>query len=105
MTLDIDTFYNHTESAVAQINTDLSVELTKWFFVGVGERLRRAGTVPVKGDLFNTLSLNEHLVQEHTTHFYTGQMGVVLQYKSNVVTQAYYDKHTRVCPETYGEDA
>jgi hypothetical protein len=103
ITVDIDSFYNHTESAVAQINTDLSVELTKRFFVGVGERFTRAGTVPVRGDLFNPLSLNEQLVQEQTTHFYTAQMGLVLPYNFNFVTYAYYDRNTGVFPEiNYG---
>jgi LPS-assembly protein len=103
MTLDIDSFYNHTETAVAQINTDLSVELTKRFFVGIGERFTRAGTVPVRGDLFNPLSLNEQLVQQQTTHFYTGQMGIVLPYNFNFVTHAYFDKNAGVFPEiNYG---
>jgi len=103
ITLDIDSFYNHAESAVTQVNTDLNVELTKRFFVGVGERFTRAGAVPVKGDLFNPLSLNEQLVQDQTTHFYTAQAGVVLPYNFNFVINGYYDRHAGVFPEiNYG---
>jgi LPS-assembly protein len=101
--LEIDTFYNHYESAVVQINTDISVELLSRFYVSIGERFTRAGTVPVKGDLFNPLSLNEQLVQTQTTHFYSAQFGVTLPYNFYFVTRGFFDEKDGVFPEiNYG---
>jgi len=102
-TLDVDVFYNHAESAVSVVNTDLQVELTKRFFLGVGQRFSRAGSVPVRGDLFNPLTLNEALAQTQTTHFYTAEAGVALPYNLYAVARAYYDRNDGVFPETnYG---
>jgi LPS-assembly protein len=101
--LDIDTFYNHTESAVSAVNTDLTVELQKRYFFGVGQRFTRAGTIPVRGDLFNPLSFNEALVQTETTHFYFAQAGISLPYSFYFVTRGFYDKNDDVFPEiNYG---
>jgi LPS-assembly protein len=101
--LDIDTFYNHYESAVTQINTDISLELTKRYFFSIGQRFTRAGTVPVRGDLFNPISLNEQLLQTQTTHFYSAQFGAALPYNLYFVTRGFFDKNDGVFPEiNYG---
>ena len=101
--VDIDTFYNHYESAVTQINTDISLELTKRYFFSIGERFTRAGTVPVRGDLFNPISLNEQLLQTQTTHFYSAQFGAALPYNLYFVTRGFFDKNDGVFPEiNYG---
>jgi LPS-assembly protein len=102
-TLDVDAFYDHAESAVSVVNTDLQVELMKRFFVSVGQRFTRAGAVPVRGDLFNPLTLNEALVQTQTTHFYTAEAGVALPYNLYAVARGYYDRNDGVFPEAnYG---
>jgi LPS-assembly protein len=101
--VDIDTFYNHYESAVTQINTDISLELTKRYFFSIGERFTRAGTVPVRGDLFNPISLNEQLPQTQTTHFYSAQFGAALPYNFYFVTRGFFDKRDGAFPEiNYG---
>ena len=101
--VDIDTFYNHYESAVTQINTDISLELMKRYFFSIGERFTRAGTVPVRGDLFNPISLNEQLLQTQTTHFYSAQFGAALPYNFYFVTRGFFDKNDGVFPEiNYG---
>jgi hypothetical protein len=101
--VDIDTFYNHYESAVTQINTDISLELTKRYFFSIGERFTRAGTVPARGDLFNPMSLNEQLLQTQTTHFYFAQFGAALPYNFYFVARGYFDKNDGVFPEiNYG---
>jgi LPS-assembly protein len=101
--VDIDTFYNHYESAVTQINTDITFELTKRYFFSIGERFTRAGNVPVRGDLFNPISLNEQLLRTGTTHFYSAQFGAALPYNFYFVTRGYYDKNDGVFPEiNYG---
>jgi LPS-assembly protein len=103
LTLDIDTFYSPTRDAVVQFNTDLTTALLRRYFVTVGERYTRAGTVPVRGDLFNPLSLNEQLVQTESTHFYFGQFGVALPFSFYFVTRGYWDAHNGVFPEiNYG---
>jgi len=99
--LDVDAFYNHAESAVSVINTDLRVDLTKRYFVSVGQRFSRAGSVPVRGDLFNPLTLNETLVQTETTHFYTAEAGAALPYNLYAVVQGYYDRKDGVFPEVH----
>src|SRR5207244_882532 len=100
---EIDTFYDYYSHAVAQIHTELTVELSKRFFVGIGERYTRAGAVPTRGDLFNPLSLNEQFIQTESTNFYTAQAGIVLPYNFSFVINGYYDKHTGVFPEVnYG---
>ena len=102
-TLDVDIFYNHAESAVSVVNTDLLIELTKRFFFGVGQRFSRAGSIPVKGDLFNPRSLNEALVQTETTHFYTAEAGVALPKNFYAVVRGYFDQKDGVFPEVnYG---
>jgi LPS-assembly protein len=101
--LDIDAFYNHYESAVAQVNTDLTIELLKRYFFSIGERFTRAGVVPVRGDLFNPLSYNENLFQAETTHFYWAQLGIALPYNFYLVSRGFYDKNDGVFPEiNYG---
>jgi LPS-assembly protein len=101
--VDIDTFYNHYESAVTQVNTDITVELTKRYFFSIGERFTRAGNVPARGDLFNPISLNEQLVRTGTTHFYFAQFGAALPYNFYFVTRGYFDKDDGVFPEiNYG---
>jgi LPS-assembly protein len=103
ITVDIDTFYNHYESAVVQVNTDITLELMRRYFFTLSERFTRAGTVPVRGDLFNPLSLNEQLLQAQTTHFYAAQFGVRLPYNFYFVTRGYYDRNDGVFPEiNYG---
>ena len=103
ITVDIDTFYNHYESAVVQVNVDITMELMRRYFFTVSERFTRAGTVPVRGDLFNPLSLNEQLLETQTTHFYAAQFGVALPYNFYFVTRGYYDRNDGVIPEiNYG---
>ncbi len=103
ITIDIDTFYNYYESAVVQINTDITVELSKRYYFTVSERFTRAGTVPVKGDLFTPVSLNEQLMETQTTHFYAAQFGAALPYNFYFVTRGYYDRNDGVVPEiNYG---
>jgi LPS-assembly protein len=103
MTLDLDTFYNHTESAVSAVNTDLTMELQKRYFFSIGQRFTRSGSVPVRGDLLNPLSYNEALVQAETTHFYSAQAGISLPYNFYFVTRGFYDKNDGVFPEiNYG---
>jgi LPS-assembly protein len=103
MTLDIDTFYNHYQNAVVQVNTDLTLELMRRYYVTVGQRFTRPGTVAVRGDLFNPLSLNEELVREERTHFYSAQLGIALPYNFYFVSRGYYDREDGVFPEVnYG---
>jgi hypothetical protein len=102
-TLDLDVFYNHADSAMSAVNTDLRVELTKRYFAVIGQRFTRAGAVPVKGDLFNSLSLNEALVQTQTTHFYIAEAGAALPFNLNFVARGYYDQKAGVFQEVnYG---
>ncbi|HLG44321.1 MAG TPA: LPS assembly protein LptD [Nitrospirales bacterium] len=102
-TLDLDVFYNHADSAVSAVNTDLRVELTKRYFAVIGQRFTRAGAVPVKGDLFNSLSLNEALVQTQTTHFYIAEVGAALPFNLNFVARAYFDQEAGIFQEVnYG---
>jgi LPS-assembly protein len=103
ITVDIDTFYNHYESAVVQVNTDITLELTHRYYFTVSERFTRAGTVPIRGDIFNPLSLNEQMLQTQTIHFYAAQFGAALPYNFYFVTRGYYDKKEGVFPEiNYG---
>jgi LPS-assembly protein len=102
-TLEINTLYDYYANAVVEMHADLTLELSKRFFVGVGERYTRAGAVPTRGDLFNPMSLNEQFIQTESTDFYTAQAGVVLPYNFTFVTNGYYDKHAGVFPEVnYG---
>jgi LPS-assembly protein len=101
--LDVDAFYNHTDSAVSAFNTDIRFDLTKQVFLTIGQRFSRAGSVPVKGDLFNPLTLNDALVQTETTHFYTAEAGVALPYNFSAVVRGYLDQNTGQFPEmNYG---
>lgn len=102
-TLDVDAFFNHEQSAVTVFNTDLTVDLSNRVFLSMGQRFSRIGSIPVRGDLFNPLSLNESLAQVQTTHFYTAQAGVALPYNIYAVVRGYYDRNDGVFPEmNYG---
>src|SRR5207247_11208355 len=89
--LDVDTFYNYTESAVSVLNTDLNCELPNGYFLSLGQRFTRAGPVPVRGDLFNPLTLNDVPIQTETTHFYTAEAGTALPFNLYAVLRGYYD--------------
>lgn len=101
--LDVDAFYDYTESAVASFNTDLRFNLAKEYFFSIGQRFTRAGPVPVRGDLFNPLTLNDVIQQTETTHFYTAEVGKVLPFNLYAVVRGYYDATTGRFPEVdYG---
>jgi LPS-assembly protein len=101
--LDVDVFYNHAESAVSAFNADIRLDLAKRVFLTIGQRFSRAGSVPVKGDLFNPLTLNDALVQTETTHFYTAEAGAALPYNFYAVVRGYLDQNTGQFPEmNYG---
>jgi LPS-assembly protein len=101
--LDVDTFYNYTESAVSVLNTDLNFELRNGYFLSLGQRFTRAGPVPVRGDLFNPLTLNDVLIQTEKTHFYTAEVGTALPFNLYAVIRGYYDAQTGRLPEVdYG---
>ena len=101
--LDVDTFYNHSESAVSVLNTDLNFELRNGYFLSLGQRFTRAGPVPVRGDLFNPLTLNDVLIQSEKTHFYTAEVGTALPFNLYAVLRGYYDAQTGRFPEVdYG---
>ncbi len=101
--LDVDTFYNHSESAVSVLNTDLNFELRNGYFLSLGQRFTKAGPVPVRGDLFNPLTLNDVLIQTEKTHFYTAEVGTALPFNLYAVIRGYYDAQTGRFPEVnYG---
>jgi LPS-assembly protein len=101
--LDVDTFYNHALGKISAFNTDLRVNLTRDFFFSIGQRYTRSGTVAVKGDLFNPMTLNDALSQGETTNFYTADIGVKLPYNLYAVMRGYLDQNTGQFPEVnYG---
>jgi LPS-assembly protein len=101
--LDVETFYNYTDSAITVFNTDLRFSLTTDVFLSIGQRFSRAGSVPVKGDLFNPMTLNDVLIQPETTHFYTAEAGMKLPYNFYAVVRGYLDQNTGQFPEVdYG---
>ena len=103
VSLDVDTFYNHSESAVSVFNTDLNFELRNGYFLSLGQRFTRAGPVPVRGDLFNPLTLNDVLIQTEKTHFFTAEVGTALPFNLYAVIRGYYDAQTGRLPEVdYG---
>ena len=101
--LDVDTFYNHSESEVSVLNTDLNFELRNGYFLSLGQRFTKTGPVPVRGDLFNPLTLNDVLIQTEKTHFYTAEVGTALPFRLYAVIRGYYDAQTGRFPEVnYG---
>jgi LPS-assembly protein len=101
--LDVETFYNYADSAVTVFNTDLRFTLTKEVFLSIGQRFSRAGAVPLKGDLFNPMTLNDVLQQTETTHFYTAEAGIKLPYNFYAVVRGFLDQNTGQFPEVdYG---
>lgn len=101
--LDVDVFYNHERSAVSVFNTDLRFNLRKDVFLSLGQRFTQQGSVAVRGDLFNPMTLNESLVQGNRTRFYTAEAGVALPYNLYAVVRGYYDQEGGVFPEVnYG---
>jgi LPS-assembly protein len=100
--LDVDTFYNY-RSAFPIVNTDLNFELSQEYFFSVGPRFTKAGPVPIRGDLFNPVTLNDVLIQAEKTHFYTAEVGKTLPFNFYAVVRGYYDGQTGRFPEVdYG---
>jgi LPS-assembly protein len=101
--LDVDVFYNHARSAISVFNTDLQIDFARQFFLSVGQRFTHQGPVQVRGDLFNPLTLNDALIQDQKTHFYTGEVGFALPYRLYAVMRGYLDQDTGQFPEVnYG---
>lgn len=101
--LDVDVFYSHAQSAVSVFNTDLRMNLTQDFFLSIGQRFSQQGAVPVRGDLFNPMTLNEALLQPRKTHFYAAEVGVALPYNLYAVARGFFDQEDGVFPElNYG---
>jgi LPS-assembly protein len=101
--LDVDAFYNHADSAISVFNTDLRFNVAKDAFLSIGQRFTRAGSVAVKGDLFNPMTLNEVLVQTDKTHFYTAEAGIALPFNLYAVVRGFLDQNTGSFPEmNYG---
>ena len=101
--LDVDVFYNHAQSAVSAFNSDLQVNLTKDFFLSIGQRFTLPGPVAGRGDLFNPMTLNEVLLQSQKTNFYTAEVGFALPYNLYAVARGYLDQDTGQFPElNYG---
>ncbi len=99
--LDVDVFYNHVVSAVSAFNTDIKVNLTKDFFLSVGQRFTHQGPVTVRGDLFNPMTLNETRFQAQATQFYTAEVGVALPFNLYAVARGYLDQGTGQFPERH----
>jgi LPS-assembly protein len=101
--LDVDVFYNHTDSAISVFNTDLRFNVAKDAFLSIGQRFTRAGSVAVKGDLFNPMTLNEVLTQTDKTHFYTAEAGIALPFNLYAVIRGFLDQTNWSFPEmNYG---
>jgi LPS-assembly protein len=101
--LDVDVFYNHADSAISVFNTDLRFNVARDAFLSVGQRFTRPGSVAVKGDLFNPMTLNEVLVQTDKTHFYTAEAGLALPSNLYAVVRGYLDQNNWSFPEmNYG---
>ncbi len=101
--LDVDVFYSHAQSAVSVFNSDLRMSLTNDFFLSIGQRFSQQGAVPVRGDLFNPMTLNEALLQPEKTQFYTAEVGVALPYNLYAVARGFFDQEDGVFPElNYG---
>ena len=101
--LDMDVFYNHTNSAISAFNTDFRFNLKKDVFVSVGQRFSHQGQVALRGDLFNPMTLNESILQTQKTHFYTAEIGFALPYNLYAVMRGYLDQNTGEFPElNYG---
>ncbi len=101
--LDVDMFYNHEHSAVSVFNTDLRFDLRKDMFISIGQRFTHQGQVAVRGDLFNPMTLNDVLLQDQKTHFYTAEVGFALPYNLYAVARGYLDQDTGQFPEmNYG---
>ena len=97
--LDVDVFYNHTDSAISVFNTDLRFNVAKDAFFSIGQRFTRAGPVAVKGDLFNPMTLNEVLTQTDKTHFYTAEAGIALPFNLYAVIRGFLDQTNWAFPE------
>ncbi len=101
--LDVDVFYNYADSAITVFNTDLRFNVAEDAFFSIGQRFTHAGSVAVKGDLFNSMTLNDVLVQTDKTHFYFAETGIALPFNLYAVVRGFLDQTNWSFPEmNYG---
>ncbi len=89
--LDFDAFIDPKTGTSSVFETDLGLFSNESWYLTVGQRFTRAGDVPIRGDLFNSVSFNTTFRQDENINFTTFEGGATLPFGFRAVAKAYYD--------------
>ena len=90
--VSVDTFYNHDEGQISSWNTDLELAFKPYLSVAIGQRRTRAGSIPIKGDLFNALYLGNREVIDSDRSFLSERIIIDSPWGIRFENRAYFDE-------------
>ena len=94
-----DSFYDPGDGEFSQFNADVRVQAQKNAYVQVGYRHTQAGPIPRRGDIWNSISLNEVLAPQAKIDFLTAGGGIRTPWGWTVGGKVYHDFATGQTPE------
>ena len=99
LSLTTDSFYDPGDGEFSQFNADVRVQAQKNAYVQVGYRHTQAGPIPRRGDIWNSISLNEVLAPQAKIDFLTAGGGIRTPWGWTVGGKVYHDFATGQTPE------
>jgi len=97
--VSFDAFFDPGDSEFSQFNTDIVLQSNRTAYIQVGHRHTRAGIVPRRGDIWNTLSLNEVLAPQAEIDFLTLGGAVRTPFGWTIGSKVYHDFAKGQTPE------
>ncbi len=92
--LRVDTFVDHRQKDLTQLNTDALVQGHRAWYLSVGQRYAKAGSRTRRGDIWNPLSFNEVFAPAEKILFLTAGGGVRLPGGVTVGSRWFHDFRT-----------
>ncbi len=88
--LEIDTFYDLYDHRMTSLQTDFKLTFPR-LSLAVGQRSTREGTIPKKGDLFNTYFIGNRETVTPEVDFWSGELSISTPWGIYFVNKAFYD--------------
>jgi LPS-assembly protein len=92
--LRVDTFLDHTNTDVRQLNIDGRIQGHRAWYLSVGQRYAKAGSSTRRGDIWNPVSFNEVLAPAQKIMFLTAGGGVRLPGGVTIGSRWFHDLRT-----------
>jgi len=95
ISISLDSFYNHHDHEVSSWNTDLEARLKPFLTLVLGQRRTRAGSTPIKGDLFNPLYLGQREAVKDDLSFLSEHIVIDTPWGIRFENRAYFDQEEK----------